>query len=297
MSAEPSAPVVVEKKGPPSIRRRVLRSSLLLLAILVLALGVLLFFEESFIYFPEKYPAGFWQPEAFRLPAEDVWFEASDGTALHGWFAPAKDPAGTILYSHGNGGNLTYLADVAHDWVERGWSVFLYDYRGYGRSAGVPGEAGLYLDAQAAWDATIRQEEVDPERIVLIGQSLGGAVATELALRSQPRALVLESTFTRVADMASRVVPLPGIGHLVRTKFETIDKIARVGVPLLVAHGNRDTMIPFDMGRRVYEAAKEPKRFVEVERADHNDLHVVGGRTYLDQVEAFLDEALRGPSK
>lgn len=292
--SEESSSQVATKKGPPSLRRRVLRSGLLLLALLALGLGVLLFFEDSFIYFPEKYPSpsGLWDPKRFRLPAEDVWFRASDGTELHGWFAPAPDPAGAILYCHGNGGNLTYLSDVAAGWVERGWSVFLFDYRGYGRSSGAPSEEGLYLDAEAAWDTLARQEEVDRERIVLFGQSLGGAVATELALRRKPRALVLEATFTRVADMAYRVVPLPGIGRLVRAKYATIEKIPRLSIPILVSHGNRDTMVPFEMGRRVYEAARDPRRFVEVEGADHNDLHLVGGRPYLDQLAAFLDEAL-----
>lgn len=254
-------------------------------------------FEESFIYFPDKYPRGFWNPARIGIPAEDCYFRSADGTELHAWFIPARGaPLATLLHCHGNAGNLTHRAAIAAAMRDAGLSILLFDYRGYGRSAGRPSEEGLYADGEAAYDHLARQGDVDPARIVLFGESLGGAVACELALRrSSPAALVLESTFTRARDMARRVFPLLPVGPFLRHRLDTLAKLPRIRIPILVVHGDADEIVPFAMGERLFAAANEPKRFHRVRGAGHNDLHEVGGAAYARAIRDFLAEHLGFP--
>ncbi|MBI4613592.1 MAG: alpha/beta hydrolase [Planctomycetes bacterium] len=254
-----------------------------------------MFFEDAFIYFPTKHPEGRWDPKRLGLGVEDVHFAASDRTELHGWFVAAEAPVATLLFCHGNAGNITDRAEIAAAMREVGFSVFLFDYRGYGKSEGKPSEEGLYLDGEAAFDWLARQDDVDRGRIVLFGESLGGAVAAELALRRKAGALVLQSTFTSAREMARRVLPIFPVGPFLRHDYDTLGKAPRIRVPLLVVHGDRDSMIPFEMGRRIYEAANDPKRFHPVERADHNDLYDVGGMSYMRELRRFVEEHL-GPA-
>lgn len=250
-------------------------------------------FENAFIYHPAPYPEGDWNPAG--LAFEDAYFAAEDGTELHGWMVPAARPIATVLFSHGNAGNLAGRADNVRLLVGRGLSVFIYDYRGYGRSQGSPSEAGLYRDAVAAYDHLVRFDDVDRDRVVLFGRSLGAAVTCELALRRPAAAVLLESAFTSAPDMAGRVLPIPGLRHLVGQRFASIEKVGRIEAPIFILHGNRDSIIPFEMGRRLFEAAREPKRFLEIDGADHNDTYVVGGRAYFDAIERFIGEAVGSP--
>jgi len=269
-----------------------------LLVFLVVGLPVVFLllrrFEAAVIFHPERAARG----GVWRVPrgTEEVWFRTADGVRLYGWFfRPAREPSGTtVIYFHGNGGNLSYCDWVGESLSARGFDVLLFDYRGYGRSEGeTAGERGLYADADAAYDFVTRERGVAPRRVVLYGQSLGTAAAADLASRRECGALVLESGLSSAADMAGVVIPwLPRfVRGLTKNKLDTVGKLPRVGCPVLVAHGDRDEIIPVEQGRRLFDAAPEPKRLQIVPGAGHNDLTAVGGEKYLDALADFVNDA------
>lgn len=281
--------------------RRKARQRLMLTVLLCVGAGVplgvwaLRRFETAVVFHPEAYVGG----AAWPLPegGEDVWFETADGTRLHGWFVRARAgrPAATIIFFHGNGGNLSYLGWFGEMWAARGYDVLLFDYRGYGRSGGaVAGERELYADADAAYDYAVKARGVAPERVVLYGQSLGTTAATDLAARRPCAALILESGLSSAADMAALIMPgLPGFVHrLARNRFESARKLERVRCPVLVAHGERDETIPVEQGRKLYAAAREPKELIVLPAAGHNDMASAGGEEYLNRLDAFMRRAL-----
>ncbi|OHB71039.1 MAG: alpha/beta hydrolase [Planctomycetes bacterium RBG_13_63_9] len=256
------------------------------LIIYLLVLLLMMLFESWFIYYPVRYPRGQWQPKG--LAFEDAWFEAADGTRIHGWYVPHENPRATVLFCHGNAGNLSDRADalrVLHDDV--GVSVLIFDYRGYGRSEGKPSEPGVLADARAARAWLARREGIAENEIVLLGRSLGGAVAVDLAAADGARALVLESTFTSAPDMAALIYPWLPARYLMRTRFDSLAKIAKYHGPLLQSHSDADTIVPYSIGRRLFEAANEPKRFIDLPGRDHNDFQPTA---YYDELIRFLDQ-------
>ena len=281
-------------------RERALRYfviSLLVLLLIGLPVGFFMLrrFEAAVIFQPERAPAG----GVWRAPrgAEEVWFETADGVKLYGWlFRAERRPAGaSVIYFHGNGGNLSYCEWVGASLAARGFDVLLFDYRGYGRSQGEPaGERGLYADADAAYDFLTKGRGVEPGRVALYGQSLGTAAAADLASRRECGALVLESGLSSAADMAGVVMPwLPRfVRGLTKNKLDTAGKLGRVRCPVLVAHGDRDEIIPVEQGRRLFEAAPGPKRLTVVEGAGHNDLSNVGGEQYIDSLAQFIRDSV-----
>lgn len=256
-----------------TIFRQLVRSAarILLALILILALvsGVVMLWEEAFIFFPAPYPEGDW-----TLPpgAEDAYFTAADGTRLHGWFLEHPAPRAVVLYCHGNAGNVTHRADVllAFGHVVEA-SILVFDYRGYGKSEGRPDEPGVLADTRAARAWLARRTGVAEEEIVLAGQSLGGAVAAVIAGQDGARALILENTFTSISEMAAYHYPFLPVRAFLRTKLDALGHIRRYGGPVFVVHAEQDTIVPFEHGRRLYEAAPGPKEFMAVPRADHND--------------------------
>jgi uncharacterized protein len=224
---------------------------------------------------------------AAAAPFEDRWLEATDGTRLHGWWIRAAPPrAGHVLLSHGNAGNLSDRAAHARLLAAAGLDVLLFDYRGYGRSAGRPSEAGTYSDARAARAALLREPGVHPERIVYLGESLGAAVALELAVEHPPVGLILQSAFTSVRDMARLHYPIVP-SALVPDAYPSLPLIRRLRAPLLVIHGERDDIVPADHGRALYEAAAEPKRMRLFPEAGHNDLLPTAGEEWATTVADF----------
>lgn len=220
--------------------------------------------EGRFIYYPSRAHSG--DPASVGLSFRDLTFIAEDGVKLHGWLIPGRTPT-TLLYSHGNGGNITDRLSIARMLSDQlGVGLFMYDYRGYGRSEGAPSEAGLIRDAIAARAAALR-EGVAPEDLVYYGRSLGAAVTVELALAHPPRAVVLEAPFASVRAMANSV--LPGAGLLFRTRWDTQGRIPRLRAPLLVLHGDADEVVPYEQGRAVFTAAPEPKTFVTIRSGRH----------------------------
>ena len=266
------------------------RSAFRLLLIFLGLSGLLLLFEKKLIYFPSRVHDA--TPAALGLLHEEAEFEADDGVRLHGWFLPVKDSRLTVLLCHGNGGNLSHRLDRVLLLQSRlAADTLVFDYRGYGRSEGSPDEAGTYRDARAAY-RWLRERGKAPSRIVLMGESLGSAVALQLALEVDARALVLEAPFTSIPDMARAAYPFLPLWPFVRTRYDSLGKIARLRMPLLVLHGEEDEVVPFAQGRRLFEAAPEPKRFFAIPGARHNDTYFVGGEDYWRAVRDFLESVL-----
>lgn len=240
--------------------------------------------DDMLALFPAQFPAGDWAPAEGVF--EDCWFESVDGLRLHGWYLPHASPRVAILYVHGNAGNLTYAAGLA-GYLHRRYaaSVFLFDYRGYGRSEGVPSVEGLVRDARAARELLARRERIPPQAVVLLGRSLGGAVAVELAASEGARGLILESTFSSLREVAAAHYPELLVNLLVADRLDSVARIADYHGPLLVSHGDADRTIPFALGRRLFEAANEPKTFVRIAAGDHNTPQ---GEAYYDALEHFL---------
>lgn len=239
----------------------------------IVALCVWLFvmvFENSFIYFPEQYPVGEWNPPGVEF--EDAYFESEDGTKLHGWYHSVPNPQAVVLFAHGNAGNLSHRWPLMKMWSERfGVSFMLFDYRGYGRSEGDPHEAGLLADARAARKWLAEREGIPEDQIVLAAESIGGAVMVDLASKDGARALIVENTFTSIPDVAAFHMPWLPVRMLLRTRFDSINKIANYHGPFLQIHGDADTIVPYEFGKRLFAAANEPKRFITIPGGDHND--------------------------
>jgi fermentation-respiration switch protein FrsA (DUF1100 family) len=256
-----------------------------LIAYLVVLLAMMAF-ENSLIFFPTRFPDGNWNP--WGIAWEDAWCTAADGTKIHGWYVPHERPRAVILFCHGNGGNVTHRDHVIralHDRV--GAAVLVFDYRGYGKSEGKPDEAGVLADARAARTWLAQKAGVDESRIVLMGESLGGAVAVDLAADGA-RALILESTFSSMPDVAAFHYPWAPVRLLMRTQFNSAAKIRSYHGPLYQSHGDRDSIVPLKFATRLFDAANEPKRFLLVNGADHNDPR---SPPYYDRLKEFLDGA------
>ena len=219
------------------------------------------------------------------MAVEDAWFSAADGTKLHGWYLPHPRARAVVLFCHGNGGNITHRADALRRLNRAGVSVLMFDYRGYGRSEGKPSEAGILADARAAraWLAT--RENIRESDIVMMGESLGGAAAVDLAARDGARALVLESTFSSLPDVGAYHYPWLPVRLLARTQLDSLSKIGNYQGPLLQVHGDQDTIVPIEFGRRLFEAANEPKQFLMLPGHDHNDTLP---DTYYDALAEFI---------
>ena len=243
------------------------------------------FVAGRIVYQPIRYPDGWWDRQT-DLGARDVWLRASDGVQLHAWWLEAPGSRVATLYLHGNGGNLTYRPGHLRVMLAAGTSVLIVDYRGYGRSSGRPTERGLYRDADAAYDYLIGQG-YRPGQIVLHGESLGSAVAVDLAARRPCAGVILECPFLSIAYMAGRVVPR--LGPLFVHGFDTRRKIAQVHAPVLIIHGDDDRRVPYTAGRELFEAAHEPKSFWVVEGARHLTIVEVGGARYRARLQSFYE--------
>jgi fermentation-respiration switch protein FrsA (DUF1100 family) len=259
-------------------------------AVLVIVTALMLAFERRLIYFPFRTLEA--EPSALGLRHENVMLAAEDGVRIHAWWLPLPDSRLTVLVCNGNAGNMSFRLDRARQMQRRlGVSVLLFDYRGYGRSQGQPDEQGTYRDARAAWRFLVEEKHIAPEALVLFGESLGAAVAVQVALERKAGALVLESAFTSIPDMARSAYPfLPPVGPFIRTRYETLAKVPGLNLPLLVLHGERDEIVPFAQGQRVFAAAGGPKRFFAIPGAGHNDTYIAGGEEYWRVLGAFLSD-------
>jgi fermentation-respiration switch protein FrsA (DUF1100 family) len=275
---EPPAP------GRPGRWRRVARWLLVPVAGYLCVVLVMFGMENSLLFFPSVYPDGNWNPPG--LAFEDAWFEAPDGTKLHGWYVPHADPRAVVLIAHGNGGNLSHRVELLDLLHELGVSSLIFDYRGYGRSGGSPDEAGILFDARAARRWLAERAGVKESEIVLFGESLGGGVMVDLAAADGARALILENTFSSLPDVAAFHYPWLPVKLLMRSKLDSASKIGRYHGPVLQFHGDADAIIPLALGERLFDAANEPKQLVIVRNADHNDPHTP---EFFAALDAFLE--------
>jgi hypothetical protein len=246
---------------------------------------ILEFSEKGIVFFPDPMLVG--TPGDFGLAYEEVWFTAQDGVRLHGWWVP-KEGAPVLLWFHGNAGNISHRLENIKLLVDLvGVTVFIFDYREYGRSEGRISREGTYLDAAAAYLYVAECKKVPGTEIVLFGRSLGTALATDLAAKVPCRSLILESAYTNSQDMARLYAPFlfdwrPSV------PYDNLGKIGQLPVPLLVIHGEDDEIIPVDMGRRVFAAAAAPKELYIIPGAHHNDTYLVGGKAYFERLRAFI---------
>jgi fermentation-respiration switch protein FrsA (DUF1100 family) len=251
--------------------------------VIALVVGILLVVASRAPYYPIKYPSGFWELQS-KLGAEDVWLLSSDGVRLHAWLVRAPQASVVTLYLHGNAGNLTHRVLPTREITAAGSSDLMLDYRGYGKSEGSPSEHGLYADADAAY-LYLLDHGYSAQHIVVQGESLGTAVAVDLASRKECAGVVLEAAFTSEGDVANTVLPF--VGPLVFRSFDSKSKIAKIRAPLLLFHGDRDEIIPLKLGRSLFDAAAEPKYFVEIPGAGHNDLVETAGSSYRESLHEF----------
>lgn len=256
-----------------------------LLICTILFNGIMFLMQPSMIFFP--YAELDETPAEWGLDYEDVSFTTEDNVRLHAWYVPNHSATKTLLFFHGNAGNISHRGDSVEIFHRLGLNVLIFDYRGYGQSQGRPGERGLYMDARAAWRFLTEQKGLKKENIIIFGRSLGSVVATELAAEVQPSSLIVESTFSSASDMANAVFPI--ISKLIyqRFKFDNLKNIRQVRCPVLVLHSPDDEIIPYRLGEKVYQAANEPKSLVQL-RGDHNNGFMLSQPDYDRALAEFI---------
>jgi fermentation-respiration switch protein FrsA (DUF1100 family) len=254
---------------------------------------ILYFFQSQLLYLPNV-PSRVVAvtPEDAGLAYEPVTITTEDSVTLDGWFVPVNQPRGLLLFFHGNAGNISHRLDSLKIFNELGLATLIFDYRGYGRSGGEPSEEGTYRDAEGAWRFVTEGRQIPPHEVVLFGRSLGAAIATHLATRVTPGALIIESAFTSVPDLAAELYPFLPARWLTRFRYNTQADLVSTSCPLLIVHSRDDEIIPFAHGQRLFAVANEPKQLLEL-RGGHNDGFLVSRHTYVDGLHTFLQAHLR----
>lgn len=265
-------------------------------AIYLLLAGWVYLRQDSMVYYPFPELAG--SPADIGLDFEEAWLTTRDGVRIHGWYLPAPIAASAtgamglervVLFCHGNAGNISHRLDSLKIFHDLGLSVFIFDYRGFGQSQGKPSEQGTYLDAAAAWDYLVETRGFTPDKVVIFGRSLGGAVASHVAAGKDAAALILESTFTSLPDLGAKFYPYLPVRLLARHRYDNVAHLQDVRCPVLVVHSTEDELIPFAHGKALFAAARKPKTFLEIS-GGHNHGFLTSGKTYIDGLWAFLQE-------
>ena len=249
--------------------------------------------HQKLVFRPEKYPVGIWNPEQLGIDVTDVWFRAQDGVDLHGWWIPHKRPLATVLFCHGNSGNIAQQLTTLRNFKRLGVSVLAFDYRGYGRSSGSPSETGLYLDVRAAYRYLMEDLDQEARHVVLFGHSLGGAIAIDAALDCPVAALVIQSTFTHLRDAAKSKLSGTPFHYAARDEFRSVEKIGHLRMPKLFIHGDSDGVLPLEYSQRLFDAARQPKKLLVVPSAGHNEVHRFGGFRYLWTISRFIRASVK----
>ena len=243
--------------------------------------------QAHYVYYPERVLSA--SPSSIGLHFESVSFETTDRVKLSGWFIPSESARGVILFCHGNAGNISHRLESIQIFHRLGLDILIFDYRGYGQSEGKPTEHGTYRDADAAWRYLTEERQVNPNKIVVFGRSLGGAVASWLAQSQTPGVLILESTFTSLPDIAATLYPYVPVRLLLRFQYNTAEYLARTNCPVLIVHSRDDEIMPFSHGWRLFEMAKEPKKLLEI-TGTHNEGFITSGRRYEEGLSTFISE-------
>jgi fermentation-respiration switch protein FrsA (DUF1100 family) len=266
---------------------------LLVAACIYAGIAALVYFQQSdLVYYPSIAGRELGaSPRQIGLAYEDVELRSGDGVRLHGWFIPSENARGTLLFFHGNAGNISHRLDSIAIFNRMNLNVFIIDYRGYGLSEGQPSETGTYLDAEAAWTYLRDGRGIAANEIIVFGRSLGASIAAWLASRHRPAGLIVESGFSSVPSMAQRLYPFLPVKWLAKFSYDTRRYVGRIECPLLVAHSRDDEIIPWAEGRLVFDAAPADKQFLEL-RGGHNDGFLASGQAYLDGLQRFIDRVL-----
>ncbi len=245
--------------------------------------------ENFFVFFPETLLE--FTPDELNLRYEDVYFETEDGERLHGWFFPVEEKSPVVLFCHGNAGNISHRLENIKLLVDQKLQVFIFDYRGYGRSSGSPSEKGLRLDGLAAHDYLTKRADISAAQIIPFGRSLGATVAMEISIGRKTRSMMIEGAFTSTREMARTMPLFYPISFMLPRSYDNLEKIGRVTVPKLVIHGTEDEIVPFSMGKRLFEAASPPKYFFPVDGAGHNDTFTTGAEIYAETIARFTHKS------
>ncbi len=258
------------------------------IAVYVAFAGLMFFAQERLLFLPNMPSRSIVAtPKDISMDYAPVNITTEDDIELDAWFVPNTEARATLLFFHGNAGNISHRLDSIKIFHRLRMNVFIFDYRGYGRSTGNPSESGVYKDAQAAWQHLTQDRGIPPREILLFGRSLGGAIATWLAVRTQAGGLIIESTFTSVPDLAAKLYPFLPVRLLARLDFNTRKALHSVQIPVLVIHSRDDEIIPYSHGQMNYDSANEPKQFIEL-RGGHNDGFLVSESTYERGIQHFL---------
>lgn len=247
---------------------------------------------NQYLFFPNRTFVA--EPTTLGLPYENIWLTTADGVRLHGWFIPNQTAESTLLSLHGNAENISHLLPILKQLFGAGLQIFALDYRGYGRSEGAPSEQGTYQDALAAWRWL--HDEIGGATAIY-GRSLGGAVGLWLATQAEvsPCAVIVESTFTSGRELAAQIYPIPGLAPALPNIYPSLDRVGRLGAPLLVIHGTRDEVVPFAHGEWLFAAAPHPKTLLSIPGGHHNDVALAGGKDYIDALATFVTQSC-GPA-
>jgi len=263
-------------------------SSIAILLIFFAAFSGLMYVKQpGMIFFPSSDMSE--TPEDWGLDFKDVFVETNNNIRLHGWFIPRQGAKLTLLFFHGNGGNISHRGESIQIFHRLGLNVFIIDYRGYGKSQGIPSEQGLYEDADAAWRYLTQTKNIEPKNIIIFGRSLGGAIATRLASQVPAGKLILESTFSSSKDIAKSIFPLLSYIVYVRFEFNSEERIKNITYPVLVIHSPDDEIIPFKLGEKIFLAANEPKTFFRI-KGGHNSGFYLSQPQYEQAISRFLSK-------
>ncbi|MBW8001387.1 MAG: alpha/beta hydrolase [Planctomycetes bacterium] len=259
----------------------------IVLIIVYSILGWSLFLMQStFVYKPTQ--DIYYTPEELSLDFEDVVFKTKDGLLLNGWHVPADNSRFTVLFCHGNGGNIMHRLDSINFFNNMGLSCFIFDYRGYGKSQGRPTEDGTYLDAMAAYKWLVEEKNIPAENIIIFGRSLGASIAANLASKVKSRSLVIESTFTSYVDIGKKFYPYMPIRLFAKFKYRTIDYLKEVHCPVMIVHSRDDEIMPFEFALKLYQVANEPSEFIEI-YGSHNDGFITSDEIYKKAWNKWLE--------
>jgi len=254
--------------------------------------AALFFYQPNLLYFPDMPNREIEAtPGDIGLDFEPLTLATRDDEQLDAWFIPAEPARGVLLFCHGNAGNISHRLESIRLFHELGLSVLIFDYRGYGQSSGKPTEKGTYRDADAAWHYLVEQRGIPAEHIILFGRSLGASIAADLATRQSAAGVILESAFTSVPDVAAQLYPWLPVRWLSRYQYDTRRKLADIHSPVLIVHSRDDEIISYSNGERLFEAANEPKQFLQL-RGGHNDGFFVSGKDYTRRLDSFLGNVL-----
>ena len=270
------------------IQRLLVQILVIFVLFIVFLIFYLKYYEKKGIYFPASYIE--FTPSDFNLAYDDVYFLTSDGFKLNGWFIKASKPIATILFCHGNAGNISHRVEFIKMFNEAGFDVFIFDYRGYGKSEGKPDEKGLYLDAMASYKYMVDEKKIPPDSIVLYGESIGGNVAIDLALKMEAGFLISYASFTSAIDMGKRLFPFIPRGFLkliASVEFDAGSKTKNIQIPKLIMHSEDDEIVPFALGEKLFKDASPPKEFYAM-KGGHNEAIFVNPEEFIKKIKEFV---------